>query len=79
MAKEKLFGFNLHDASALLLFIMSISLLIVCIGYTYFAIEYYNNTGSVPVAYVIIIFGLFIFATYVLYKTIKHRKKQINR
>lgn len=74
---EKLFGFRLVDASALLLFIGSAIMMIFGLYVLYLIVEYYNATGSVPAAHLVIFLVCIIFSTYILYKTITYRKKAV--
>lgn len=74
--KERLFGFRLVDASALLLFIFSVSLLIFSMFEMYFIMNYYNDTDRIPVAYVVVMIVTLSISIYILYKTLTFRKKR---
>lgn len=73
--KEKLFGFNLVDASALLLFISAVFMLLFGLYELYLVLVYYNETGEILVVSTIILIVCFAYALYVIYKTVQHRKK----
>ena len=73
--KEKLFGFNMVDASALLLFVFALLMLFFGLFELYTIFTYYNATEEIPVVYTVIFILLMTFAIYIMYKTILHRKR----
>ena len=77
---EKLFGFRLVDASALLLFISAVGMLVLGVLELYIIVEYYNATGEIPPAHFIVFIVTMSFSLYILYKTLTFKKqRKINK
>ncbi len=71
----KIFGFNLTETSALLLFISGMIFVFVG-GYgIYQVFQTYNITDTIAIGFLLFYGLILLFGVYLVFKTIKHRDK----
>lgn len=77
MGKDRLFGFRLVDASALLMFVFALGLLLIGFYYMYATYVYINAYGQIPVIEVIVMLLTLMVGFYIVYATLRYRSKTI--
>lgn len=75
MGKVKLFGFNLTETSALLLFIFALSLMFVGAYGIYITIQAYNQLDYIAGGYLLAYSTILLLGVYTLSKTVRFRNK----
>jgi len=77
MARDRLFGFRLVDASALIMFVFALGMLMIGFYYMYAVYVYYNATGLIaPIQTIIMLFTLML-GMYIMFATLRYRRKTI--
>lgn len=69
----RLFGFKLENASAVLLFVFAVGLLLIGFYEIYIIWSYMNETGQIPIVHLIFMILVFTLGIYILFQTLRHR------